>query len=158
MKRFMIFSYLVIMAALLLACGAGGYGDDFQADKASPALDVVDSVMDADWTETGKTYIDISTGGNGFYSMIGDVEVRYYNGEISCITIKEPVLLSFQVSSEYGGGVWLLNMDDGQAVIDELTETLTLLHSSGKEESAAARIESVLDILSRSGPYTNTNT
>ena len=90
--------------------------------------------------------------------MIGDVEVRYYNGEISCITIKEPVLLSFQVSSEYGGGVWLLNMDDGQAVIDELTETLTLLHSSGKEESAAARIESVLDILSRSGPYTNTNT
>ena len=158
MKRFMIFSYLAIMAAVLLACGAGGYGDDLQADKASPAPDVVDSVMDADWTETGKTYIDISTGGNGFYSMIGDVEVRYYNGEISCITIKEPVLLSFQVSSEYGGGVWLLNMDDGQAVIDDLTETLTMLHSSGREGSAAARIESVLDILSRSGPYTNTNT
>lgn len=111
-----------------------------------------------DHTETyDSVCVDVSVHEDGFYSLISNVEIHYYDGGIGYISINDPTLLAFQVSSIYKGGVWMLDLDEGQTIMDELTDVSETLKEQGDSE-LAGQIENLIEIMSRSGPFTNAST
>ena len=111
-----------------------------------------------DHTETyDSVCVDVSAHEDGFYSLISNVEIHYYDGGIGYISINDPTLLAFQVSSMYKGGVWMLDLDEGQTIMDELTNVSETLKEQGDSE-LAGKIENLIEIMSRSGPFTNAST
>lgn len=101
--------------------------------------------------------IVLSTNDDGYYNIVGDVAIEYAGDRIHSISISDPTLHAFQVSSRYNGGIWLLDMDEGQGVIDELTSLAEDLRSYGYTESADL-IDSVIETLSGAGPLTGSST
>ena len=111
-----------------------------------------------DHTETyDSVCVDVSAHEDGFYSLISNVEIHYYDGGIGYISINDPTLLAFQVPSMYKGGVWMLDLDEGQTIMDELTNVSKTLKEQGDSE-LAGKIENLIEIMSRSGPFTNAST
>ncbi len=108
-----------------------------------------------------KTYdsvcVDVSAHKDGFYSLVSDVEIHYYDGGIEYISINDPTLLAFQVSSMHKGGVWMLDLNEGQTIVEELTDMSETLKEQGESE-LAGKIDNLIEIMSQNGPFTNAST
>lgn len=97
--------------------------------------------------------VDIGINEDGYYALMGDIEINYSKDAVDYIYVEDPAVLTFNVSSEYKGGVWVMDLDEGQKAIDELTEIVEILKASGNSE-LTSRIETVIETISNSGPFT----
>lgn len=150
---------IVIIAAIVMTFSRTAYGAPADLDAVIPeTVDVNDAVSDDNQTVAyDGVCLDISTNKDGFYNLMSDVEIHYYDGEIGYISIKNPALLAFQVSSAYKGGLWMMDLEEGQTVVDELSEVAASLRAAG-EYGLAEKIEESLHILSDNGPFTQAST
>lgn len=132
----------------------------FVSAAAVRYLDTVVPVQPAD-SENTQQYesvaVDIETDGDGYYSLMSDIEVQSGKYGIKYISVKNPVLLSFSVSSKYQGGVWILNLKDGEKALNSLKEVKNNLSEEG-EDDMAEKINSVIEQIERSGPLTHSST
>lgn len=80
--------------------------------------------------------IDVNIHEDGYYSFYGDVDLYYYNGELSDVFIQNPTLLAFDVSSFYDNGFYFMKLTEGDKVIDELTEVAAALEAAGRSDLA----------------------
>lgn len=61
------------------------------------------NIVSEDITETYENMcVDIGVNGDGYYSLMSDVEINYVDNEIGYIYLDEPTLLSYVISSKYG--------------------------------------------------------
>lgn len=92
MRKIIAFIAALLMVLPLSACGTSAADDH---------TETYDSVC-----------VDVSAHEDGFYSLMSNVEIHYYDGGMGYISINDPTLLAFQVSSMDKGGVWMLDLDD----------------------------------------------
>lgn len=95
--------------------------------------------------------VDISTKGDGFYSTFSDVEIHYYEDDISYILIDNPTLLAFKVSDQYEGGVCLIDGVEVEQMIQNLIDAKDAL--GGSDTEVVSYIDIVLEILQSKGIY-----
>lgn len=116
------------------------------------------SSMDKDKTQNYENInVDISTNKDGFYTMSSDISIHYYEDNISYISLKEPTLLAYQVSSKYKGGIWVMNLEDGQKIVDDLYEISSELNAMGNVK-LAKKVDEAISIISESGSLEQAST
>ena len=98
--------------------------------------------------------IGIRTHEDGYYSLMSSVELSYYEGELSEIYIDEPTLLAFAVSSFYNGGVYILDLTEGEELINELSA----IAEETENPELAERINAIIEHLRQIGPITGAST
>lgn len=139
MKR--ILSLILCFIFILSLCSCGGMQE-----------------AETERTETYKSVcVDIGVNEDGYYGLMGDVDIHYNGDDLGYIYIDNPCVLAFSVSSERGGGVWLLDLDDGYTAIDELTAIAEALKENGQTDYAD-KIDSVIAIMAKGGPLTKAST
>ena len=98
--------------------------------------------------------IGIRTHEDGYYSLMSSVELSYYEGKLSEIYIDEPTLLAFAVSSFYNGGVYILDLTEGEELINELSA----IAEETENPELAERINAIIEHLRQIGPITGAST
>lgn len=93
-KKIFAIIFGVLMCLTLAACSSQVSNSNEQIEKAN---DVV---------------VDIKTPDGSYYSTFSDVEIDYYNDEISNIFINNNTILAFSVSDNYDGGVYIIQGKD----------------------------------------------
>lgn len=101
--------------------------------------------------------VDVKTDGDGYYCMRSDVEVQFGEYGVQNIFVEEPVLLSFSVSSEHQGGVWVLDLNEGEKVLESLEKIQANLSDEGNSD-LAVELASVIEQIEMSGPFTQAST
>lgn len=101
--------------------------------------------------------VDVGTGGDGYYALMSNVEIHYTEDNISYFYIDDPTLLAFRVSSEYNGGVWILDLDEGETILNDLREVNETLKASGNA-GLSEKLQNSMDTLANSGPLTQAST
>ena len=158
MKKLLAF-ILALVLMLLTACGTTPAADNTEAydnnetvpsDNASAPDDNENSVAE-------NIVVGISVGENGYYCLMADVTLGYYEGEVVEIGITDPALLSFQVSENFDYGVYIFSLTEGDAMLESLATVTQELKSSGQNE-LAARIQLILDEFANAGPIISAST
>lgn len=98
--------------------------------------------------------IGIRTHEDDYYSLMSSVELSYYEGELSEIYIDEPTLLAFAISSRYNGGVYILDLTEGEAFINELSAIAEEIDNPELVE----RVNALIEKLQQIGPITGAST
>lgn len=152
MKKFSLFLLLLILIGSLSGCS-----------ESYPQVEVESTSLVEETTPEYVTesyphmIIGISVGEDGYYSLMSDAVIGYYKGEMTSIEIDDPALLAFRVSSDRGGGVYIVDKPDGDAMIEDLTDLAEKLKELGRED-LVAEVSRILDILNQSGPITSAST
>lgn len=94
---------------------------------------------------------------DGYYSLMSDIEVGFGENGVEDILIEDPVLLGFSVSSAYQGGVWVLDLEQGEEIISSLEEIQAALSQNGNTE-LAEKIRAVMEQFETAGPITGAST
>lgn len=102
-------------------------------------------------------YTDIQVNEDGYYGLLGPVELTYYKGDLTNIYIDDPALLYFAVSSQFDGGVYILDLTEGETLISELIVISEELMESGST-ALAERINRIIEQLQNCGPITGAST
>ena len=154
MKR--ILSLMVIFALLLAfsACSAPPEGV-YTSDTESPPTATQDAQEEVVTVE--HAYIDIGVNEDGYYGLMGPLEIRYYGGEVESVYIDDPTLLYFNVSSEWGDGVYIFRMPEGDAIIDDLTAVAEELKEAGHND-LGAKVDAIIDSFTNAGPIEGAST
>lgn len=152
MKR--LLSLLLIIALLLTLAGCGA-GETTEADTSPPTQEITKPTEER--VAYDNLYIDIGVNEDGYYGLMGPAELTYYDGELMSVYVDDPALLYFTVSSFWGGGVYLVDMPDGDTIIDELSAVAEQLKATGQTE-LAAKIDAIIEIFVQSGPITGAST
>lgn len=122
--------------------------------KQEPEIIATVSEDDTEHSIHDVVYMGIRTGGDGFYSLVGPVELTYYEGGLSEIYIDEPTLLAFAISSRYNGGVYILDLTEGEAFINELSAIAEKIDNP----ELVNRINALIEKLQQIGPITGAST
>lgn len=101
--------------------------------------------------------IDVQVNKDGYYSLMSNTEIHYSDEEIDYISLDEPILLSFQLSSQRNGGIWLLDKNEGEQMIKDLTEIKDELKKQGNNDQLT-KIENIIEYLTSTGPITDAST
>lgn len=154
-----ILSLLLIISLLFTLAGCGADNTDDSPGTSPPTQEATEPTTEPTEERVAydNAYIDIGVNEDGYYGLMGPVEITYYDGELASIYIDDPALLYFTVSSLFGGGVYLVDMPDGDAIIDELTAVAEELKAAGQTE-LAAKIDAIIAIFVQSGPITSAST
>ena len=120
------------------------------------------TVLTVSQEENAETYeslhVDMKLHNDGYYAFMSDVEIHYgVDHAIEYLSINNPSLLSFNVSSQFNGGVWILDLNAGEKILNELTDVNVVLKETGNHE-LFQKIESLILLLENSGPYTQAST
>lgn len=100
--------------------------------------------------------VDIGVHDDGYYGLMANVSIHYNeDGTLGWITVLDPALLAFNVSSTLGGGVYVINLPDGNKAIDELSYISEALKAAGMTDYAE-RIDAVIAIIG--SPITQAST
>lgn len=102
-------------------------------------------------------YTDIQVNDDGYYGLMGPVELTYYKGDLTNIYIDNPALLYFAISSQFNGGVYILDLTEGEALINELTAISEEMTESG-DMTLAEQINQIIDQIQNCGPITGAST
>lgn len=149
----------VLLISLLLTATACSF-NHVPASTSSPEL--------SQQGESQQTYpngtqryesaiVDIQTNGDGYYSLMSDIELQFGENGVECVYVEEPTLLAFSVSSEHQGGVWVLDLNEGNTVLASLEEIRTALSQSGNTD-LAEKIDAVIQQFETAGPFTSAST
>ena len=149
-----ILSLLLIIALLFTLAGCGA-GETTEADTSPPTQEITEPTEER--VAYDNLYIDIGVNEDGYYGLMGPAELTYYDGELMSVYVDDPALLYFTVSSFWGGGVYLVDMPDGDTIIDELSAVAEQLKATGQTE-LAAKIDAIIEIFVQSGPITGAST
>ena len=154
MKR--ILSLMVIFALLLAfsACSTPTEGV-YTSDTEIPPTATQDAQEEVVAVE--HAYIDIGVNEDGYYGLMGSLEIRYYGGEVESVYIDDPTLLYFNVSSEWGDGVYIFRMPEGDAIIDDLTAVAEELKAAGHSD-LGAKVDAIIDSFTNAGPIEGAST
>lgn len=98
--------------------------------------------------------IGIRTHEDGYYSLMSSVELSYYEGKLSEIYIDEPTLLAFAVSSFYNGGVYILDLTEGEELINELFAITAEIDNP----ELVGRLNAIIEKLQQISPITGAST
>lgn len=155
-----LLALLLTLAILLMTgCGSTPSGSDSEVTESNKT-DVSDNgsaSVDNDERSSKNIVISISEGENGYYVLMADAKLGYYEDELVEIDIADPALLSFQVSENFDYGVYLFKLTEGDAMIESLAEVIQELQSTGQYE-LAAKIQLILDEFSAAGPIVSAST
>lgn len=155
-----------ILAAILAVCFllsvSACAADDLisAAPAGEPAADQTSLAGQTALPQTQRyedVFVDIRANGDGHYSLVGTAEVQLGERGVERLTLEEPALLAFSVSSAYAGGVWVMDLKQGETVLSSLREVQTSLSRSGNT-ALAQEIGSVIAQLETAGPYTQAST
>lgn len=150
-----------VLATLFLFAYRDSVSDKESVPQTVSLVSSDTSFADSEHSEESETidniYIDLQVNGDGYYSLFGETTINYGSEGIDYISIYDPVLLSFSVSSEYGGGVWVLDLDEGEQILSDLNDIAAELETSDNRE-LLEKINSIIEIISYSGPYTEAST
>ncbi|MCC8076851.1 MAG: hypothetical protein LIO60_00630 [Oscillospiraceae bacterium] len=138
MKKILAF---MLCAALALMCAGCAGENEGEAVAVVPTGEIAaESVV-----------VNVETDNNGYYEFWADATV-YFNddGVIEWINLEDPVLLAFQVSDDYEGGVYIYSAAEMDEILVALTEALEL----GETDL----LQSVIDSLSTGGPIEGAST
>lgn len=144
MKRILSILLVLIMLSLT-ACGA------------TPNKQTEADPPDGERTEEYESVcVDIGVHDDGYYGLMANVSIHYNeDGTLGWITVLDPALLAFNVSSTLGGGVYIINLPDGNKAIDELSYISEALKAAGMTDYAE-RIDAVIAIIG--SPITQAST
>lgn len=144
MKRILSILLVLIMLSLT-ACGA------------TPNKQTEADPPDGERTEEYESVcVDIGVHDDGYYGLMANVSIHYNeDGTLGWITVLDPALLAFNVSSTLGGGVYVINLPDGNKAIDELSYISEALKAAGMTDYAE-RIDAVIAIIG--SPITQAST
>ena len=144
MKRILSIILVLIMLSLT-ACGA------------TPNKQTEADPPDGERTkEYESVCVDIGVHDDGYYGLMANVSIHYNeDGTLGWITVLDPALLAFNVSSTLGGGVYIINLPDGNKAIDELSSVSEALKAAGMTDYAE-RIDAVIAIIG--SPITQAST
>lgn len=144
MKRILSILLVLIMLSLT-ACGA------------TPNKQTEADPPDGERTEEYESVcVDIGVHDDGYYGLMANVSIHYNeDGTLGWITVLDPALLAFNVSSTLGGGVYIINLPDGNMAIDELSSISEALKAAGMTDYAE-RIDAVIAIIG--SPITQAST
>lgn len=144
MKRILSILLVLIMLSLT-ACGA------------TPNKQTEADPPDGERTEEYESVcVDIGVHDDGYYGLMANVSIHYNeDGTLGWITVLDPALLAFNVSSTLGGGVYIINLPDGNKAIDELSSISETLKAAGMTDYAE-RIDAVIAIIG--SPITQAST
>lgn len=144
MKRILSILLVLIMLSLT-ACGA------------TPNKQTEADPPDGERTEEYESVcVDIGVHDDGYYGLMANVSIHYNeDGTLGWITVLDPALLAFNVSSTLGGGVYIINLPDGNEAIDELSSISEALKATGMTDYAE-RINAVIAIIG--SPITQAST
>lgn len=143
MKR--IVQLFICLAIVFVLTSCGQQTITVESEKSEERLERYEQVC-----------VDIGVNEDGYYGLLADVEINYSGKELGYIYIDDPTLLAFCVSSERGG-VWLIDLEKGSQIIDELTEISKALREAGLTEYSS-RINAIIEKIASCGPFTQAST
>lgn len=103
-------------------------------------------------TKIDNAVVDIRTPGGSYYSTFSDVEINYYDGEISNIYVNNNAVLAFNVSDAYEGGVYIIQGKDFDQIKTDMDLAKEAI-ANGDLETAQKYIESALDMTEQYAVY-----
>ena len=68
-------------------------------------------------SEVERMPVGIKVGEEGYYSVMADVELVYYKGEIAEVYLDNPTLLAFRVSENWDGGAVVYDYAEVERII-----------------------------------------
>lgn len=145
---------LCLLAFPLMALGAA------RPENNPVLITTVDQPMDIQENAVGEypgLSVDISINGDGFYSLMGDVEIYCQGNDVQSIHIEEPMVLGYEVSTAHNNGLWMLDLDDGEEALDRLAQVKDRLKEIGNQE-LSQDIDQVIAVLSSAESITQAST
>lgn len=141
----------------LLAAGLLFTATACASRTAPPASSEGSSLQEDVVRQYESVVVDILVNGDGCYNLMGDVQIRYGESGVESVFVEEPALLAFSVSSEHQGGVWLLDLEEGEALLSSLEEIQASLSQQGNT-GLAGELGEVIRQLETAGPITGAST
>lgn len=129
MKRLLMLLMAAVLCLSLTACA--------EPMEEQPAQEVTE---DEDVT-CEAVCVGVEVGEQGYYSLLADVELHYYDGEVSAVYVIDPTLLAFSVSERWAGGVCLMSGEDMAELMTLLHEMLQTYRSEALQEDILKAIE-----------------
>lgn len=150
---------LALILVLLTACSTTPAVNNTEAPANNETVvsDNTSAPADNENDAVDNVVVGISVGEKGYYCLMADVSLGYYEGEVVEIGITDPALLSFQVSENFDYGVYIFSLTEGDAMLESLATVMQELKSSGQNE-LAARIQLILDEFANAGPIISAST
>lgn len=140
------------------ACSSNTLSTVSSVEPSQPEENLLEEQADqAEMQEYEHVLVGIHVNEDGYYSLMSDIEVGFGENGVEDILIEDPVLLGFSVSSAYQGGVWVLNMEQGEEIISNLEEIQATLSQNGNTE-LAEKIRAVMEQFEKAGPITGAST
>lgn len=141
-------AFLILMAALLLIM-TGCEATQPTQTEPEPEGSRVEHYT--------RVCVDISVHEDGFYGTWADVDLHYYAGKLSSISISDPTLLAFKVSSRYENGVYILSGSEGGSIAEVLEESAKMAEYTGNAE-LLEKLTAAIELIERSGPLEEAST
>lgn len=104
-----------------------------------------------------RVLTDICANGDGRYSLLADIQLNLDEHGLESVSISEPTLLAFSVSSAHGGGVWILDMTAGEDLLGILEDMREGFERDGDAE-AIDKVNLAIERLELSGPIAGAST
>lgn len=145
MKKLLVALLTIMLVLSFTSCGKAAEDTETTATETT-AEETEELATTRPHDHYENMCIDVNIHEDGYYAFYGDVDLYYYDGELSDVFIKDPVLLAFDVSSYYDEGFYLLKMSDGDKIIDELTEVAVALEAAGQSD-LAEKVNRAIEIL-----------
>ena len=135
MKKLLLALLAIMLTLSFASCGTAADKTETQTTaETEAATEELAATIPHDHYE--NMCIDVNIHEDGYYSFYGDVDLYYYNGELSDVFIQNPTLLAFDVSSFYDNGFYFMKLAEGDKGIDDLTEVAAALEAAGRSDLA----------------------
>uniref|UniRef100_A0AAU8AXS5 Uncharacterized protein n=1 Tax=Dulem virus 37 TaxID=3145755 RepID=A0AAU8AXS5_9CAUD len=143
MKKILAFIITMLLAILFSGCvsqsEADGTAEAFVPTGELSAQNVI---------------IDIANDNNGYYELMADVTVSFDDdGMITWVAAEDAVVLAFQVSDYYEGGVYVYSGTE----MDELLSALKAI-AENADSNDAEDLQDIIERLENGGPIEGAST
>lgn len=158
--------FIVLLSSISLTasgCSPDASEQPQAYDRSDIKLSAEDELLNSEPTSWDgpqryeSVIVDIQTGAGGYCCLMSDMEIMFGEQGAERILMEQPVLLSFAVSSEHQGGLWVMDLDQGEEALENLYDVKTALRDTGNHD-LADKIVFVIEQIEASGPFTQAST